>query len=386
MKQQLKQIYRDLAEGRLSQREALEKIRALKLRHPDAAGPGMLLAAPVWRPAAVAAATPAPEYALHYVILCQMPGIKAGELEALIPGIRCLAPGAQQDTAAEGYSEIAAACFECVQAILAGKPQAAVLVQAVIGGGREAEIFAGLSGLLKTAMLENPRLSGQVILTGAVTARELAAQLRENRAGPQDALIKYEEGNRHVAGWQEITPGRQPLPVAFKDQGVYLITGGLGGLGALFAREILRQSPEARIILTGRSELSGGGKTPLEELSRYGAVEYRRLNLAEAEQVQRLIDAITKEYRQLNGILHGAGMIADNFILKKTRAEFLQVLEPKVAGTLNLDRATRNMDLDFLVLFSSLTACFGNAGQADYAAANGFMDRFAVYRNQLAAA
>src|SRR5207302_4916271 len=76
----------------------------------------------------------------------------------------------------------------------------------------------------------------------------------------------------------------------------------------------------------------------------------------------------------------------DNFILKKTGAEFAEVLSPKVRGTYNLDEASRDVELDFFVLFSSLAGALGNLGQADYAAANGFMDQFAMYRNGLVAA
>ncbi|WP_455883944.1 KR domain-containing protein, partial [Serratia proteamaculans] len=93
---------------------------------------------------------------------------------------------------------------------------------------------------------------------------------------------------------------------------------------------------------------------------------------------------MTRQHRRLDGIIHSAGVIADNFIVKKSVEEFRRVLCPKVAGTLNLDRATRDMPLDFFVLFSSSTSVLGNLGQADYAAANGFMDSFAAYRNDLA--
>ena len=75
-------------------------------------------------------------------------------------------------------------------------------------------------------------------------------------------------------------------------------------------------------------------------------------------------------------------MTADNFILKKSGVEFSEVLKPKVTGTCNLDQATQDVDLEFFVLFSSVAGAMGNVGQADYAAANGFMDRFAVWRNQ----
>src|SRR5947209_17051442 len=79
-------------------------------------------------------------------------------------------------------------------------------------------------------------------------------------------------------------------------------------------------------------------------------------------------------------------MIADNFIVKKSRAEFNAVLGPKVTGTYHLDEASREMGLDFFLLFSSIAGAMGNVGQADYAAANGFMDQCAAYRNRQVAA
>ena len=115
-------------------------------------------------------------------------------------------------------------------------------------------------------------------------------------------------------------------------------------------------------------------------------MSYRQVDVCDLEQVEQLILAIKKDYGQLNGILHSAGMVADSFILKKSSAEFSEVLAPKVRGTYNLDQASRDVELDFFVLFSSIAGALGNLGQADYASANGFMDQFAGYRNRQVAA
>src|SRR5262249_44034462 len=85
----------------------------------------------------------------------------------------------------------------------------------------------------------------------------------------------------------------------------------------------------------------------------------------------------------LNGIIHCAGILHDGYILGKTPATFKSVLAPKVAGTLYLDHASRNLPLDFFVLFSSTAGALGNPGQVDYATANAFLDAFAEYRNGL---
>ncbi|WP_035094036.1 SDR family NAD(P)-dependent oxidoreductase, partial [Aquimarina macrocephali] len=114
----------------------------------------------------------------------------------------------------------------------------------------------------------------------------------------------------------------------------YLITGGMGGLGILFTKEILKQTTHSSIILTGRSALTKEKRAILDGLPVLNnKIEYRQLDLSSSDQVNQLIATISKEHTQLNGILHCAGMTSDNFILKKTSDEFSSVLTPKVTGT-----------------------------------------------------
>ncbi|MCP5002869.1 MAG: SDR family NAD(P)-dependent oxidoreductase, partial [Planctomycetes bacterium] len=217
------------------------------------------------------------------------------------------------------------------------------------------------------------------------TLEGLLGITKENSRYPQDSHIRYEMHKRHITSWSEVGSGLKPAQrLPWKDHGVYLITGGVGGLGILFAREILRQAKDAKVILTGRSRLSPQGQSVLKELQALGgSVEYQKVDVSNLEQVNSLIESIQGRYGKLCGIIHSAGVISDNFILKKTTVEFRKVLLPKVTGTVNLDMATRRITLDFFVLFSSGAGTMGNPGQADYATANAFMDRFAAYRNQL---
>lgn len=348
---------------------------------------GRLLAAPVWQSEnVVVSATPASQYAERHIILCDLKQISAPGLEALLPGSRCLSlPAEDRKNIAQRYSDYALACFERIQAIFRIKPQSKVLIQIVAANYHEQALFAGLSGLLKTAALENPIIAGQLVLvTPEMTTEQLATCLQKEESG-HDSLIRYEQGVRQVPRWQEISPDPEKPPVAFRDHGVYLITGGLGGLGTLFAKEILCQTRQARVVLTGRGMLDEKKRVLLDELSAHpGRVSYRQVDLCDLEQVKPLIDSICAEYGQLNGILHSAGMIADNFILKKDAAEFAGVLAPKVAGTFNLDQASCDVELDFFVMFSA-AAAMGSPGQADYASANAFIDQFAAYRNTLVA-
>ena len=169
----------------------------------------------------------------------------------------------------------------------------------------------------------------------------------------------------------------------WKDGGIYLITGGAGGLGLIFAREIANQVPGARIILTGRSVLSGEKQSKLKELEALGVrVEYKPVDVTDKKAVTGLIQEIQAVNGSLNGIIHTAGIIRDNYIIKKTKEELEEVFGPKVSGLVNLDLASKDLRLDFMLLFSS-TASMGSPGQADYAAANAFMDAYATYRNEL---
>ena len=108
--------------------------------------------------------------------------------------------------------------------------------------------------------------------------------------------------------------------------------------------------------------------------------------MTQKQAVDDLIQTIQADYGSLNGIIHSAGVIRDNFILKKTNDEFREVLAPKVTGLVNLDQASKDCSLDFFILFSSVAGAFGNPGQADYATANAFMDAYARYRKALVAA
>jgi 3-oxoacyl-(acyl-carrier-protein) synthase/NADP-dependent 3-hydroxy acid dehydrogenase YdfG/acyl carrier protein len=245
-------------------------------------------------------------------------------------------------------------------------------------------LFYGLSGLLKSAHAENPKFVGQIIEVELTeTAQGIAEKLRECGSNPEDSLVSYRCGKRYVGAWVEtIVP--QTIGRPWKDKGVYLITGGAGGLGLIFAREIARSVKDAVLILTGRSVLEENKKLQLDELKASGTrVVYRQVDVADREEIYSLMEGIKEDFGGLNGIIHSAGVIKDNYIIKKTADEFSEVLLPKVEGLVNLDMASSSMELDFMVAFSSISGSLGSVGQADYSTANAFMDAYALYRNTL---
>ncbi|MCP5004694.1 MAG: SDR family NAD(P)-dependent oxidoreductase, partial [Planctomycetes bacterium] len=349
---------------------------------------GTLLATQVWKETAMLSSVTQQEYREHLVLLCEMRRDMAKELQSLILESKCLNLKSNQDQIESRFTEYAVRCFEMIREIFKKKPLEKVLVQIFVPNAQERSLFAGLSGLLKTAALENPKIIGQLIeINPEETLDGLLGIVKENSRCPQDSHIRYKEHKRLTFSWSEVDvrAGLKPaLRLPWKDRGVYLITGGAGGLGTLFTREILRKAKVAKIILTGRSELSPKRQLVLRELqARGGKVEYQKVDVSNLKQVNSLIETIQDKYGKLGGIIHSAGVVLDNFILNKTTEEFRKVLLPKVTGTVHLDKATQGIALDFFVLFSSGTGALGNIGQADYATANAFMDQFATYRNRL---
>ncbi|WP_347836805.1 beta-ketoacyl reductase, partial [Gracilibacillus sp. JCM 18860] len=112
-------------------------------------------------------------------------------------------------------------------------------------------------------------------------------------------------------------------------------------------------------------------------------VVYRQIDVTDRLAVKHFVEDILKVYGQLHGVIHSAGIIRDNFIIKKSPSQFLEVMAPKTHGLVNLDLACQDCPLDFFIIFSSLAGGMGNVGQSDYAGASAFMDAYAHYRQRL---
>jgi len=169
--------------------------------------------------------------------------------------------------------------------------------------------------------------------------------------------------------------------VRLRPDATYLVTGGLGGLGLEVARWLAGEGAR-HLLLMGRSAPSAEARRRLAELEAAGAqVETTQADVARPEDVARALGTIPAE-RPLRGVIHAAGVLADGVLLNQKWERFAAVLGPKVAGAWNLHVATRELPLDFFVLFSSGTSILGNAGQGNYATANAFLDALAHHRRR----
>lgn len=326
-------------------------------------------------------------YVRHIAIFCEMDHSTFESLQSGLTGIECLmlqSPSYLEIN--QRFQSYAQQFLDLVKTIMEQKVTGEVLIQLVVPVQGEQKLFTGLYGLLRTAHMENPRLSGQLIEIEPDVEASILVQMLNHSKGLAVDIIRFDQGKRWEAGWNEVIVPPVEASIPWKDNGVYLVTGGAGGLGLLFAEDIIRQVNDPVLILTGRSVLSMDKEAKLHEMRATGArIEYKQTDVSLKDQVEPLIHDILEEFGSLHGIIHGAGVVCDNFILKKTGDELEQVLNPKVSGTTYLDSATKDLPLDFFIFFSSIAGCFGNPGQADYAAANAYMDAYAAYRNGLVA-
>ncbi|WP_440217106.1 SDR family NAD(P)-dependent oxidoreductase [Chromobacterium piscinae] len=322
----------------------------------------------------------------HIVLLCELEALSVDALQARLPGAHCVRLNSVSSNLGARFEAYAIQLLQRIQQIFASWSDGDAKLQVLIPNDGEARVLSGLAGMLKTAKLENPGLDTQLIeLDATISAVDAEPILVQEFNASSSQWVRYEGRKRSVCVWEAWDDSPQRESLRWKDGGVYLITGGTGGLGRIFAEEICRNAKSPTVILVGRSHLDAEKERELAALKLSGGgVSYRQVDIADELEVFRLMQHVRTDYGRLDGIIHSAGMIRDSFIVRKNEADLAKVLAPKVRGLINLDEASRDFALDVFILFSAGAAVFGNPGQADYAAANGFMDAFAEYRNALA--
>ena len=266
---------------------------------------------------------------------------------------------------------------------------------------------ATLLGPCKVIPQEMPNITTRsidIVLPEAGSQQE--AQLVEQiiaelKASTPDSIIAYR-------GYDRLVQTYEPVPLAelkeegnyrLRDGGVYLITGGLGGIGLTLA-EHLAQTVQAKLVLTSRSRFpqpeareqwlathDPQDRTSLrirnvQKLEALGAeVMVVQADVADRDQMEAAVRAACERFGTVHGVIHSAGLPGAGVMQLKAEKVAAGVLAPKVQGTRVLETVFRDIPLDFLVLCSSLTAATGGLGQVDYCAANAFMDAFAHARN-----
>ncbi|MDT0268347.1 SDR family NAD(P)-dependent oxidoreductase [Streptomyces sp. DSM 44915] len=243
---------------------------------------------------------------------------------------------------------------------------------------------AAVAAFAGVVQLEKPTFHFRSVLLSPRPVEEaVATALAEFDRRDPAVAVRHDGAQRAVRGLRALpapAPGAGP---AVRAGGTYLITGGLGDLGLVFARELARRAA-VRLVLTGRRPLGAPGRAAVDELTAAGAqVRYLAADVATPDGVATLLRETRSAFGPLTGVLHSAGVLRDSFLLKKTHEEAAAVLAAKVRGARLLDEALAGEPLDFFALFSSLAGTIGNLGQADYGFANAYLDAFARERDEL---
>jgi myxalamid-type polyketide synthase MxaB len=186
---------------------------------------------------------------------------------------------------------------------------------------------------------------------------------------------RFMQQTRHV-GKIVLSLGEAPT---VRGDASYLVTGGLGGLGLKVA-SCLVSAGARQLVLAGRSGASRHAQSEIEELRRRGAsVDIVQGDVSNPADAAAMIDACQR-VAPLRGVIHAAGVLREALVGSQSAASFASVMAPKVRGGWELHRLTRGLPLDFFVCFSSMAALTGSPGQANYAAANAFLDSLATMR------
>ncbi len=251
---------------------------------------------------------------------------------------------------------------------------------------------ATVAGIAKVVPLESPTVTVRHIDLGATS--DLKAAFGELASETGAVSVALRAGRRWVQDYEQAhVPETEQT--GLRHLGVYLITGGLGGLGITLAED-LAEKFAARLVLLARSPLPareewnnyvsihgasdriGRAITAVRRMEAAGAqVLVLAADVTRVSDLQAVRERTLAEFGRLDGIIHAAGVAGGGMAEVKERAVAETVLAPKVRGTLALQQVFADLPMDFVALFSSVTAVAGGFGQVDYCAANNFLDSFA---------
>jgi polyketide synthase PksN len=229
------------------------------------------------------------------------------------------------------------------------------------------------------------------------TARNILSEITSDRV---ETVTAFRNGKRYVEEFGRIESERCVSEhLQLVKGGCYIITGGTGGIG-LEVGKYLAFGNSVNLYLINRSKMPERstwetvlkGSTDEKLLRSIKAIRSMedagaKVNIISADvsnydEMEIVINEIKTKHGGINGIIHCAGVAGNGFIARKEEKTFREVLLPKVQGTFILDKLTEKEDMDFFVLFSSVSTLAGTQGQGDYTAANAFLDAYAFYRNK----
>ena len=255
-------------------------------------------------------------------------------------------------------------------------------VQPVVAGSTSLAVAQStLWGLGKVIAREHPEFRCVLVdLDSSGDKSEMVALLEEfqARGAEREEQLAFRGGLRYVSRLK-IGDGLPFSEFHARQDGTYLVTGGLGGIGSRISRWLVERGAR-HLVLAGRNP-SEAGQATVKELQEAGArVFVAQADVSRAGQVARVLSEIEQSMPPLRGVVHCAGVFVDRLLIDHRWELFAQVFAPKVSGAWNLHNLTKGMGLDFFVLFSSAASILGASGLGNYVAANNFLDVLAHHR------
>lgn len=234
------------------------------------------------------------------------------------------------------------------------------------------------------------------------TDTDISAIIAELEHQPDSYIAAYRHGQRFVQKMKELDhQSSLPQELSLTQSGCYLITGGTGGLGLTIALHLAGKKP-IHFVLISRSGFPAEGDWEeivqkgeqqevirrikmLQKITESGSTyTIYRADVACKEQLAALLEEVRETFGSINGVIHAAGVAGDQFLFNREEERFREVIQAKIAGSMNLAQLITE-PLKFFVCFSSISTLEGTPGQGDYVAANGFLDSFVhtlpVYQN-----